>query len=114
VAWRLFKGQIPLGMCVLHRCDIRSCVNPNHLFLGSRRDNDTDMRAKRRNSLTPGQRGETRGERNAQAKLNENDVGEIRRRKQLGENWNVLAKEYGVQRQAIWKIWRGLRWRGDR
>jgi hypothetical protein len=52
------------------------------------------------------------------AKLSENDVQEIIRRKQSGENWKVLAKEFGVHHQAIWKISSGLRWqhlpRGDR
>ena len=112
MAWELFKGPIPSDMCVLHRCDVRSCVNPDHLFLGTRHDNDADMRAKNRHSPTPGERGNTRGEQNAQAKLREGDVADIRRRST--ENWKVLAKEYGVNHRTIWKVRTGRSWRGDR
>jgi len=46
--WRLFKGEIPEGMLVCHRCDVRCCVNLDHLFLGTDRDNVRDMIKKNR------------------------------------------------------------------
>lgn len=49
VAYSVFHGPIPDGMLVLHRCDVRSCLNPAHLFLGTQADNMTDMVTKGRN-----------------------------------------------------------------
>lgn len=48
VAYRLYRGDIPSGQCVLHHCDNRQCVNPDHLFLGSIHDNAVDMAQKGR------------------------------------------------------------------
>ena len=55
LCWELTVGPIPAGLYVLHRCDNRWCVNPDHLFLGTHRDNIDDMVAKGR---APGFRGQ--------------------------------------------------------
>jgi hypothetical protein len=51
VAYEIVKGDVPDGMCVLHHCDVRLCVNPAHLFVGTRGDNARDMAAKGRQYL---------------------------------------------------------------
>jgi hypothetical protein len=47
-AWELSRGEIPEGKVVCHRCDVRSCCNPAHLFLGSQSDNIYDASKKKR------------------------------------------------------------------
>lgn len=47
-SWEHFNGPIPEGLCALHKCDVRNCVNPDHLFIGTKRDNWDDMIQKRR------------------------------------------------------------------
>lgn len=54
LAWIAFKGSIPDGLQVLHRCDVRPCINPDHLFLGTHQDNMQDMVKKRRHRRASG------------------------------------------------------------
>lgn len=51
LAYRLFKGEIPVDKWVLHTCDVRSCVNPDHLYLGTHADNMRDVRERRRGAI---------------------------------------------------------------
>jgi hypothetical protein len=102
VSWELRHGPIPPGLHVCHRCDVRACVNPQHLFLGTRQDNMDDMRLKGR---------ATRGERDSQAKLTAEKVLEIRKALQGGTRHRDLAATYGVSQGNISNIARNKSWR---
>lgn len=101
LAYLIHKGEIPDRMQVLHLCDVPSCVNAAHLFVGTSADNQRDMKAKNRS---------THGSRNAQAKLTEAEVEEIHALKAGGMSSADLGKRFGVHEQHVNRILRGARW----
>jgi len=102
-SYELHYGGIPVGMCVLHKCDNRLCVRPSHLFLGTQQDNTDDMRRKGRRT----QQGETHG----RAKVTEAQVLEMRKIfKAGGVTQTALAKRYGLHPVYLHQILIGKRW----
>lgn len=111
VSWELHYGPIPSGMSVLHKCDVRNCVRPDHLFLGTNADNMRDMREKgRSHAPRPQPPGTRAGERNGRSKLTPEQVHEIRRR-YPDSTLTALADEYGVVFSTIHRIVAGRGWR---
>lgn len=109
VSWQLHRGPIPDGLHVLHRCDNTKCVNPDHLFLGTRSDNMVDMVAKGRD----GKAGRLKaGEGHHNAKLREVDVINIRAIAKHVPTATVtaLANIYDISRTQMGRIIRGERW----
>lgn len=101
VSYELFVGVISNTICVLHKCDVRLCVNPKHLFLGTRGDNMEDAITKRRFNH--------KGRNNPSAVLVENDVKEIKRNEN-NETQEELAKKYGVTQSTVSHIKTGRTW----
>lgn len=104
VSYEMHFGSIPDGLCVLHKCDNPSCVNPAHLFLGTNSDNVADREAKGRNKPRYGAE-------NGMAELTNDRVIDIRERFAKGERQVDLAKDHGVTRGTIWKIVHHRIWR---
>jgi HNH endonuclease len=93
VSWELANGPIPEGMCVLHKCDVPACVNPDHLFLGTHADNIADKVSKGR---------QARGFMFPHTKLSDEQVAEIRHRYITEKiSQRALAEEYGVCQQNV-------------
>lgn len=110
-AYEMVHGSIPHhegfhGMCVLHRCDNPSCVNPDHLFLGTNEDNvhDMDMKNRRVNA-------QPKGSMHGMAILDELRVSEIVAKRNSGITGASVAKEYGVSQATVSAIMKGRLWR---
>lgn len=100
VAWELANGPIPAGKIICHRCDVPSCINVDHLFLGTQADNIADMMRKGR-GVAPN------GEKNGKARLTAAQVDAIVAdpRRQID-----IAKDYGIKQPQVSRIKRGQTW----
>jgi len=101
-SWIIHNNAIPEGLQVLHKCDNRRCVNPNHLFLGTPQDNIDDMVNKERHA---------RGSKNGSSKLNENDIVKILMLRRNGLTYGQIAEHFTVSDRQIEKICRRERWK---
>lgn len=119
VAYEMAYGPVPNGLHALHRCDVRACVNPAHLFLGTNAENQADKMGKGRHVVALGERNGARakperlarGERNGRAKLTATLVLEARRRHREGESDRSIAATMGVSPDAVRCVIQGKTWR---
>jgi hypothetical protein len=102
-SYEVHRGEIPPGMFVCHTCDVRRCINPDHLWLGTQADTMADMVAK-------GRANPVRGEANANCKLTWDEVQEIRRLSALGAPDADLAHQFAITKQYVGQL-RTLKWR---
>lgn len=99
-SYERYVGAIPDDLFVCHRCDVRPCVNPDHLFVGTQSDNLRDMVAKGRDNPVC-------GEANWKARLTEVDVAAIRAD---ARSLREIGIDYGIDKSYVWKIKRGWEW----
>lgn len=102
VSFELFVKEVPKGLLVCHACDIKLCVNPAHLFLGTNKENTADMIKKNR---------QAKGADNGRAKLSWEDVKEIRHLRSTGLSYKELSKKFHVTGGNIWNILSHRTWK---
>ncbi len=95
-AWQIWNGEISKGLYVLHKCDNPSCVNPDHLFLGTAADNNRDRHLKGRDAAY-----KRSGELNWRSKFTNEQVRAIRRIHFSGRSQGSIARQYKVTNQCI-------------
>ena len=108
-SWEITNGPIQDGLHVLHHCDNKKCVRPDHLFLGTPADNAADKCSKGRQS-----RFALKGNASPCAKISDLDAANIRARLKIGTRQNAgnaseIASEYGITRTRVYQIGRGAR-----
>lgn len=112
VAYRLWVGPIPDGLCVLHRCENPCWCNPYHLFLGTYKDNRIDCVSKGRHGGITHPEAFLRGTQNPRSKLDDHKVLEIKRLLTDPEfTQRGVAKIFSVSNQTICDIANGKHWR---
>jgi hypothetical protein len=105
VSYQIYNGEIPTGMIVIHSCDNRGCVNPQHLRLGTQRENVFDMVSKGRN-------GDHSGEKCGMSKLTWYDVNQIRLMSASGSYISEeIGKKFNVCGSTIRRIIRNETWK---
>lgn len=92
--FELVNGPIPKGMFVCHQCDNPACVRPEHLFLGTPKDNTHDM-------LRKGRRVLLMGEQNGAARLSNADVARLRELSHAGARGTDLAKTFNISEAQV-------------
>lgn len=96
-AYQVFVGPIPVDLMVCHACDIRNCINPKHLWLGTNQDNMNDM-------LSKGRGNRRKGAQVSNSKLVESDVLDIRKRYKAKEPLKSIGGRYGVTESCVWSV----------
>lgn len=114
-SWELANGPIPGDLCALHKCDAPACVNPAHMFIGTKADNNADMVKGRRrvggSKTSVDACKYQRGESHHSAKMTADKVRRIRTLRGSGQSYSTIAHIFDVNTSAIYKICNGKTWR---
>lgn len=100
-AWEDANGPVPDGLDVLHKCDNRACWNAEHLFLGTKGDNNRDRAAKGRSAT---------GEKNGRAKLTPAQANEIRSLLRHGLSMHAIGRRFGIDWTTVRSLRDGETW----
>jgi len=104
LSYEIYIGEIQPGLCVLHKCDNPKCTNPNHLFIGTKRENMVDM-------IQKGRAVHAIGSLASKAILTETDVVNMRQLARNGQTHSVIASMYKVSKSCASHAINGKSWK---
>ena len=99
LSYEMHNCEIPEDKHILHKCDNRKCVNPEHLFLGNQASNMADCAAKKRNAY---------GTRNGLSKVTEEQLADIKSLLNDGVSCKCISEKYNLHYNTIYKIKKGI------
>lgn len=102
ISYELFIGKITKNKIVCHKCDNKLCVNPNHLFIGTHKQNTQDMINKKRHSY---------GEKQGSSKLKTKEVIKIKKMLKKGIYQRIIAEKFNVCKSTIYTIKNNINWK---
>jgi hypothetical protein len=102
-SWKVFNGEIPKGLQVNHKCHNRSCINIDHLYIGTQKENMKDM-------ALAGRGNKAKGSKSGTSILSEEDVINIRSDISFGRKACDIAQKYNVANTTISAIKVGRTW----
>lgn len=108
-SWIIYRGEIPIRMHVCHKCDNPICTNPDHLWIGTHKQNNDDKIAKGRSRYI--QPPIMKGKLNPSSKLTEDQVKEIKKLINEGHSCYGIGKDFGVSKTTILRIKKGTNWK---
>lgn len=103
-SWMIHRGEIPEGYSICHTCDNKSCSNPDHLFLGTPKDNIQDM-------FNKGRENKPQGEKIGTSKLTNENVFRIKELINMGVSCTRIAKDFGVHCMTVYDIKHNKTWK---
>lgn len=97
LVWILFNGDVPTGLSVCHKCDVSLCVNPNHLYIGTHKDNMNDLVSRGRG-------------RTSNQTMGPNEVIKAKELRASGYKVKDIAARFGITPKGMSRILAGKRW----
>lgn len=110
-SWKIHRGNIPSGMDVCHKCDVRICVNPDHLFIGTRSDNMKDCVSKKRHVSFRHDYVPRHGESVHCAKITSEMARDIRDLRKSGMLQREIGEKFGITQAAVSYLLMGKSWK---